>query len=584
MKKNVKERIKSIKYMKSKPKGITLVALVVTIVVLLILAGITINMLVGNDSIFNKAQQAKEQSEITSMKERLVLAKTEVFLENEGKFDVDKYFDKIIEKGLVLSEDEIVDNGDGTYEVTTVDGYVFDMILIPDATNPTDILIEYVGIVGKLPPKIGMINVTAKDKTSISIRISARLEGGEVKAYYKKASEVAIGETESDVSGYTEITLDGNLAGTIRGLTAGETYKIKAILTKDGTAVSTISIEEKTTIIVTSITLNKETTTITVGKTETLTVETVLPANAEDKSVTWSSNKDNIATVDQTGKVTGVAVGEATITATASDGSGVNATCIVTVKEPEANWAEIAEWAEYIATHESEVSGSGENKTAKRFDGDTSPLQVGDSFKVYYGSNLVDVEIIDFLHDDLADGVRYTSNTSKTKAGITFDFKNCIGTKYGRMNESPGTSGGWASSNMRNKTTATDYLTIPDVRNNLSTNLKSVIKTVKKGTYKLEAQSTLDYTDDDLWLLSVWEVFGEKKDSVGQEGTQYAYYTTSSNRVKTRLGSSGLWWLRSPHANSYGKFFCYVTSGGTFSGNYASLQNSTIAVVPGFCI
>ena len=44
---------------KKKEKGITLIALVVTIVILLILSGVTINMLLGEDGIIRTAQEAK---------------------------------------------------------------------------------------------------------------------------------------------------------------------------------------------------------------------------------------------------------------------------------------------------------------------------------------------------------------------------------------------------------------------------------------------------------------------------------------------------------------------------------------------
>lgn len=56
----------------------------------------------------------------------------------------------------------------------------------------------------------------------------------------------------------------------------------------------------------------------------------VYPTNATNKKVTWTSNKNDVATVDSTGRVTAVAVGEATITATTEDG-GHTDTCVVTV-------------------------------------------------------------------------------------------------------------------------------------------------------------------------------------------------------------------------------------------------------------
>lgn len=75
--------------------------------------------------------------------------------------------------------------------------------------------------------------------------------------------------------------------------------------------------------------LNKATTSIAVGDDETL-VATVEPANATVKTVTWSSDDSDVATVDSTGKVTGVAAGTATITVTTVDGDFTDE-CEVTV-------------------------------------------------------------------------------------------------------------------------------------------------------------------------------------------------------------------------------------------------------------
>ena len=83
---------------------------------------------------------------------------------------------------------------------------------------------------------------------------------------------------------------------------------------------------------VSSITLNKSSINLLIGGSQTLSVSSVAPADAVDKSVTWSSSATGVATVDpSTGEVTAVAEGTATITATANDGSGTTATCSVTV-------------------------------------------------------------------------------------------------------------------------------------------------------------------------------------------------------------------------------------------------------------
>ena len=79
-----------------------------------------------------------------------------------------------------------------------------------------------------------------------------------------------------------------------------------------------------------SITLNKTSTSISVGNSEKLTA-TVTPENAANKRVTWTSSNENVATVTANGTVKALAVGTTKITATAADGSGKSATCTVTV-------------------------------------------------------------------------------------------------------------------------------------------------------------------------------------------------------------------------------------------------------------
>ena len=83
---------------------------------------------------------------------------------------------------------------------------------------------------------------------------------------------------------------------------------------------------------VSGITLNKTALNLTIGASESL-VATISPSNATNKDVEWTSSNTNVATVDTTGKVTGVSAGSATITVKTKDGSKV-ATCNVTVKNP----------------------------------------------------------------------------------------------------------------------------------------------------------------------------------------------------------------------------------------------------------
>ena len=71
---------------------------------------------------------------------------------------------------------------------------------------------------------------------------------------------------------------------------------------------------------------------IYVGDTTKLTA-TITPDGASNKAVTWDSQNEGIATVDQQGNVKALKAGTATITATAQDGSGISGSCVVTVQQ-----------------------------------------------------------------------------------------------------------------------------------------------------------------------------------------------------------------------------------------------------------
>lgn len=117
--------------------------------------------------------------------------------------------------------------------------------------------------------------------------------------------------------------------GTVTALSAGETTI--TVTTHDGGFTATCAVTVTAPIAVTGVSLNKPSTTIEAGQTETLTA-TVTPANASNKSVTWTTSDSDVATVAG-GVVTAKGAGTATITATTVDG-GFTATCSVKVTAP----------------------------------------------------------------------------------------------------------------------------------------------------------------------------------------------------------------------------------------------------------
>ena len=93
------------KQKKNNQRGITLIAFVVTIIVLIILAGVNINMLVGDNGIITQAQSADERTEKAAIEEKMQLAQMQLQMENREN-TVNNMLEKMVEEGTV-QEDEI---------------------------------------------------------------------------------------------------------------------------------------------------------------------------------------------------------------------------------------------------------------------------------------------------------------------------------------------------------------------------------------------------------------------------------------------------------------------------------------------
>ncbi len=173
---------------------------------------------------------------------------------------------------------------------------------------------------GKKEETVGVSSVTV---TPSRIEI---IEGGSAalsaKVSPEAASDRAVAWSSSDRS---VATVDKT--GTVQGLKPGTATVTATAEGKSGTC--TVTVKAKA-VNVTEVTLDKTELTLTEGETETLTA-TVKPDNADNRKVTWSSDKTDVATVDGAGKVTAVKAGEAVVTVTTENG-GKTATCKVTVK------------------------------------------------------------------------------------------------------------------------------------------------------------------------------------------------------------------------------------------------------------
>lgn len=173
--------------------------------------------------------------------------------------------------------------------------------------------------------KVASISVTGVSVSPTSVTLGV---GGTQQLTPTVAPNDATNKNVSYSSGNTNVATV-TAGGLITAVAAGNTTI--TVTTEDGDFTTTCTVNVTAPISVTGVSLNKDSTSIEVGETETLTA-TISPANASNQSVTWSSDDEDVATVDG-GVVTAVATGTATITATTVDG-GYSASCEVTVTAP----------------------------------------------------------------------------------------------------------------------------------------------------------------------------------------------------------------------------------------------------------
>jgi len=151
----------------------------------------------------------------------------------------------------------------------------------------------------------------------------------QLEAYIKPTNATnknVIWKVQRGQTGFASVNSDGLVTAKAVG-----TARVVVTTEESGfTATCSITVVEKI-VPVTSVSLNKSSLSIKQGKSSTL-VATVLPSNASNKSVTWSSSDESVAIVSN-GVITGVKEGFATITATSVDGE-FTASCDITITEP----------------------------------------------------------------------------------------------------------------------------------------------------------------------------------------------------------------------------------------------------------
>ena len=127
-------------------------------------------------------------------------------------------------------------------------------------------------------------------------------------------------------------TVDSTGKVTAVGIPAGADYGEAVItaLTSNSSVFATCTIKVLSSVLITSLTLNKSELALNVGDEETLSV-TGAPSNATNKTLAWTSSNPEVASVNSSGKVIAASKGTTVVKAESTDGSGKYVSCVVTV-------------------------------------------------------------------------------------------------------------------------------------------------------------------------------------------------------------------------------------------------------------
>lgn len=159
------------------------------------------------------------------------------------------------------------------------------------------------------------------------------------------------------------------------------------------------------------------------------------------------------------------------------------------------------------------------------------------------------------------------------------------------MNASATNTGGWETSDLREKLGSDVFAALP-------ADLQNYIVEVKKSTNntgQTDSADAVTVTNDKLWALSFIELMGESEgqqgyaDVLNAEGSQYALLSNAgfkSDLLKTIAEERSLdWWLRTPNPETATQFDAQGSGYDTEQSNPLSMDaNNTLSVVIGFCL
>ncbi len=306
--------------MGEKEKGITLVALIITIILLLILVGIVITLSIGENGILTRAKDTKQIHEKIQAKEELELKiislQTKITKEEMRFATLEDFYN-------LINEDVELTYIDATYKEGN-----------PDKEYET-IKVLYKGYIFTVDPYLIIRDYIASDSINVDLSYEIKaMKQVEEKILYTIVISLNSDQKIKKVEYENQILKDNNETKELLIDFEAEKdvkYSLKITSANNKVVEKTFVVNKEMLL---GIELNKTTLDLGKGEEETLEVK-ILPENSFYSSIEWKSSSPATAKVDNNGKVTGTTLtATAKITVTVKDGINTyTEECLVTVDE-----------------------------------------------------------------------------------------------------------------------------------------------------------------------------------------------------------------------------------------------------------
>ena len=303
--------------MRKREQGLTLIALIVTIIVMIILAGIAISAIKGNSGIINQAHESKNKSERQEIIESAKSQISDTVVENVGtditrsqlKEILDKYFENV-------PDDYTLDT-----ELTTKSEYGDYKIKVSEIYNDTAVLANNEDN-----------STTSSNTSSTNVGSSDNSGSNNSSTNNSNNSESNNSSTNNSNNSGTNLSTQNTSSTNSNGQNSANTGNSASTGTDNSNAnedPTNNTSREPEEIDVTGVELDNKSVILDLNGKNTIQLNaTPIPNNAnKNTKMKWTSKKKTVATVTQDGMVTGKTVGNSTIMAASKNGK--SAECLV---------------------------------------------------------------------------------------------------------------------------------------------------------------------------------------------------------------------------------------------------------------